>query len=182
MITSLGPVPFTDRRLLLTFDSCGLLMTLEVNEVAVSHSCVALRLLAQVRAGTSPLSERKLLGEDVDAHDLTRLGCEALLACDALWALLLLHVLHLGEELVRRAFLLHSHLGGHFRLLRPLKLLLLFLLDCLMQECSDLLMSHLVCQQFDAVLRQKDQLHRFEFLLTQGVQLLDQSASGQHLL
>ena len=106
-------------------------MTLVVDEVAVSHGRIALRLLAKVRAGACPFPEGQLLREDIDAHNLSWLGRVTIFTCDALRAFLFFHILHFGKELVRCTLLLHSHLSGHFGLVSPLKLLFFLLFDSL---------------------------------------------------
>ena len=156
VVASLRSVPFANRWLFLTLNSSGLQMTLVVDKVAVSHGRIALRLLANVRSCARPLPKRQFLREDVDAHDLSWLGRVAILARDTLGTLLFFHMLHFGKELVRRTLLLHSHLCGQFGLVGPLHLLFLLLLDCLVQECSNFLVSHLICEKFYTVLGQKD--------------------------
>lgn len=142
MVARLCTVPLANGWLLFALYPCCLEVALVVDEVAVCHSRVALRLRAKTRTMSSrPLSEGKFLREHVDAKDLALFGCITILAGNTLRPFLFFHFLKLLEEVVGCTLLLQPHLGEVLRFLRALSLFPLFLVDNLLETGANFAIS-----------------------------------------
>lgn len=137
MVSCLGSVPLSDWLLAFAVDSGSFLMALVMDVVVMSHCSISIRLMVEPRTRPRPLLEGILFGEDIDTHDLTRLGLVTIFTGNTLRSFLFFNALHHLHEFVYIAFLLEPHLGSHLCLLGSESLLLVLFVDDGLQSSAD---------------------------------------------
>ena len=138
MVSGLGSIPLSDRLLSFSVDSSSLLMALVMDVVVMSYRGISRRLVVEARARACPLLKGILFGEDIDTHNLTRLGLVTIFTRHTLGSFLFFNTFHHLHEFVYIAFLLEPHLGSHLCFLGPESLLFVLFVDDGLQSCAHL--------------------------------------------